>query len=222
MPLSLPSAKSLVTAAVNGNLKSLGDLLFALCRGEPYQSGAGDPNGVFTPQAIGDRYFDTTNLIFYRAYGLLNTNWQVDSGSGSGLVTAGATLTLTRAAHNGKTTLLNSLTGSIVTLPAATGTGSIFRFKVSVLATSNSHIVKVANGTDIIQGLLSQLSDNANAMLGWTAGAADDTITLNRTTTGSLTRGEAFEIQDVASGLFLVTGLIQASGTEATPFSSTV
>lgn len=222
MPMSLSTAKSLANAAQNGNLKALGDLLFGFIRGEPYQSGAGDPNGTNLPQAIGDRYFDTTNSIFYRAYGLTNTSWQIDSGSGTMLVAAGATLTATRAAHNNKVILLDTAAGSVVTLPAATGTGSRYRFLIKVIATSNSHIIKVANGTDIIQGIIAQLSDNSAAMLGWIAGAADDTITLNRSTTGSITRGEYIEIVDVAAGLFTVTGLIAGTGSEATPFSSTV
>src|SRR5882672_2916055 len=50
------------------------------------------------------------------------------------LVTAGATLAVTEALHDMKTILLNSLGGSVCTLPASTGSGARFRFKVSVLA----------------------------------------------------------------------------------------
>lgn len=137
-------------------------------------------------------------------------------------IAAGSALTLTNAAHSGKTILLDTAAGSTVTLPAATGSGARFRFQVKTVATSNSHKIQVANGTDIIQGIIYVLSDNSAAVLGYAAGASDDTITLNRTTTGSVTRGEFIEIEDVAAGVFVVHGYTQATGTEATPFSSAV
>src|SRR5882672_7294235 len=57
---------------------------------------------------------------------------------------AGATKTLT-ASNAGQIILLDTAGGSVVTLPAATGSGNTFRFLVSVLATSASHKVQVAN-----------------------------------------------------------------------------
>lgn len=138
------------------------------------------------------------------------------------LIAAGSALTVTQALHDGKTIKLDTAAGSTCTLPAATGTGAMYRFVVSVLATSNSHIVKVANGTDIMQGIILSRADDADATRAWGTGATDDTITLNRTTTGSVLRGEWIEVLDVASGLFLVRGVTASSGTEATPFSATV
>lgn len=136
---------------------------------------------------------------------------------------AGATLTLT-AADAGKTILLNALAGSVVTLPAASGTGNVFRAMVSVLATSNSHKVQVANASDIMQGaIVGARVDSSNATLTFAAGAADDTVTLNRTTTGSVTKGEWLEFEDVAANLWLVRGLLTATGSAfITPFSSAV
>lgn len=220
MALSYSSALELANRTFRGDLRSLREVLRGIIKGEGYTSGAGAPTS--TPVAIGQRYYDTTNKVFYTATGTGSSlGWNL--GNGAGLVSAaGAALTLTQALHNGKTILFDQLAGTTVTLPAATGTGAKYRFRTKVLATSNNNIVKVANGTDIIQGMLAALSDNANAMLGWIAGAADDTITLNRTTTGGVTRGEIIEIEDVGAGLFLVTGLIAQNGTEATPFSSTV
>jgi phage terminase large subunit-like protein len=81
------------------------------------------------------------------------------------------------------------------------------------------HKVQVANGTDIIQGVIMALSDDAgNPVKGWEAGASDDTITLNRGTTGTAKVGHSISIEDIASGVFAVTGSIAQSGTEATPF----
>lgn len=56
----------------------------------------------------------------------------------------------------------------------------------------------------------------------WWAADNDDTITLNRTTTGLAAQGEYFEIVDAVANHFFVRGYSQASGAEATPFSATV
>ena len=139
------------------------------------------------------------------------------------LIAAGATLAVTEALHDGKIIKLDTAAGSICTLPAATGSGAVFRFVISVIATTNSHVVKVANASDIIQGVIVSESDNAaDAAIAFATAATDDTITLNRTTTGSVVRGEWLELLDVATNLFLVRGVTSSNGTEATPFSATV
>jgi hypothetical protein len=138
------------------------------------------------------------------------------------LVAAGGTLTLTEATHEGKTICLDTAAGSVVTLPASSGGGGVYRFLVTVTATSNSHVIKVANATDEFRGYVIQDSDTATAPNIWWAADNDDTITLNRTTTGLAAQGEYFEIVDATSGHFFVRGYSQASGTEATPFSATV
>lgn len=124
--------------------------------------------------------------------------------------------------HKGKTILLDTLTGSTFTLPASTGKGQKIRFQVSLVPTSNSHIIKVANASDIIQGTIHTVSDNSAAVLGYIAGASDDTITLNRTTTGGVTIGEYIELEDIKKNVWAVRGFTASTGTEATPFSSTV
>lgn len=134
---------------------------------------------------------------------------------------AGSTLTLT-ADYNGKWVGLDQLAGSVVTLPAATGSGNRYPFFVHTKATSNSHIVKVANSTDVMQGTVQSAADDADATRSWIAGATADTVTLNRTTTGSVNVGEWLEFIDIKSGVFLVRGVTSSSGTEATPFSATV
>ena len=138
------------------------------------------------------------------------------------LVAGGATLTMTEAAHAGKTIKLDTAAGSIITLPTSTGGGAVYKFLVTVTATSNSHIIKVGNATDEMRGYVIQNSDTATAPNTWWAADNDDTITLNRTTTGLAAQGEYFEIIDAVSGHFFVQGYSRASGTEATPFSATV
>lgn len=137
------------------------------------------------------------------------------------MVAGGAALTLT-SAHAGKTIALDTAAGTIITLPTSSGSGNVFRFLVTVTATSNSHIIKVGNATDEMRGFVVQDSDTATAPNIWWAADNDDTITLNRTTTGLAAQGEYFEIVDATSGHFFVRGYSQASGTEATPFSATV
>lgn len=137
-------------------------------------------------------------------------------------VAAGGTLTLTEAAHEGKIIALDTAAGSVVTLPTSTGGGGVYRFLVTVTATSNSHVIKVGNATDEMRGFVIQDSDTATAPNIWWAADNDDTITLNRTDTGLAAQGEYFEIVDFTSGHFFVRGYSQASGTEATPFSASV
>ena len=138
-------------------------------------------------------------------------------------VAAGSTLTLTEATHNGKTILLDTAAGSTVTLPAASGSGAVYKFIVSVLATSNSHIIKVANSSDAMQGFVFSMSDDPATVKGFFAVAGtSDTITLNRSTTGSVTKGEYIEVVDLATNVFQVRGWTSSTGTEATPFSATV
>lgn len=138
------------------------------------------------------------------------------------MVAAGGTLTLTEASHEGKIIALDTATGSVVTLPTSTGGGAVYQFVVTVTATSNSHVIKVGNATDEFRGFVIQDSDTATAPNTWWAADNDDTITLNRTTTGLAAQGEYFTIIDALSGHYMVQGYSQASGTEATPFSATV
>ena len=155
--------------------------------------------------------------------GAYATGGQLKAFVGSGtLVAGGATLAMTQAAHAGRIIALDTAAGSIVTLPASTGSGAVYRFLVTVTATSNSHIIKVANATDEMRGYVIQDSDTATAPNIWWAADNDDTITLNRTTTGLAAQGEYFEIVDATSGHFFVRGYVQQNGIEATPFSATV
>lgn len=149
----------------------------------------------------------------------------VAAGGASQYVAVGSSLGITVAAHNGKTLLLDTAAGSTVTLPAATGSGAKFRFLVTVIATTNSHKVQVANSTDVMIGMIQTISDDAgNPVKGYTADATAgaDTITLNRTTTGSTVKGEWIEVEDVASGIWAVRGTTASTGTEATPFTAAV
>jgi len=137
------------------------------------------------------------------------------------LVAGGSALTVT-IAHEGRLIALDTASGTTITLPDATGSGAIYRFLVTVTATSNSHIIQVANATDEMRGFVIQDSDTATAPNIWWAADNDDTITLNRSTSGLAAQGEYFELVDATSDHWFVRGYSQASGTEITPFSNAV
>lgn len=134
---------------------------------------------------------------------------------------AAATLAVTVAAHSDKIVVLNRAAGVTATLPAATGSGAVFRFVVGTAVTSNNNIIKVADATDVMQGALvvTDRADGSTATFGTVA--ASDTITLNGGTTGGLTGG-LITLIDVATDLYAVAGVVVGNGTEATPFSATV
>lgn len=139
----------------------------------------------------------------------------------------GSTKTLT-AANALNIWAFDQTAGSVATLPAATGTGVKFLFYVKVLATSNSHIIYCngangGGGSDVFTGLiLGSRTDSGNAVLGFAAAGTSNTITLNRSTTGSVNLGEFVECYDMATNLWLVRGVLSATGAAfATPFSHT-
>lgn len=144
-------------------------------------------------------------------------------GTSSGQAAAGAvTVTVGGASQVFQWT---ALAGSTLTLPAATGSLTRIMVYVETLATSLSHIVKTSPATDSFSGIImGARTDSGNAVLGFAAvvggGSNSNTITLNRTTTGSVNKGEWVELTDVASGIWHVRGFLTATGAAfATPFS---
>lgn len=144
------------------------------------------------------------------------------------LPTIGA-LALTALLHAGRTVVHNEAAGRTYTLPAATGTGNKYRIVVGVTLTSSSLVVAVASGTDYMRGVALFETDDANnvpqtfptANTG-TVATESDTITFNRTTTGLGTIGDFIEVEDIATAVFAIKVVANASGTEASPFSAAV
>jgi hypothetical protein len=138
------------------------------------------------------------------------------------LVTLAVSTSITREAHDGKTILMSGAgSARTFTLPAASGSGAKFKFRVGAVNTS-SYLIKVANATDVMDGQIISLQDAADTLVGWETASTSDTITLNGTTTGGVSIGDWVELEDIASGQWAVTGITTSSGTEATPFSATV
>jgi hypothetical protein len=143
-----------------------------------------------------------------------------------GVVAAnGDTLAVTQALHAGKVVQFGKTTGTIVTLPAATGTGDEYDFVIGVTATSNANIIKVANATDVMDGsiMTQQDTDVDGTTKVWRADAGDDTITMaGAATTGGIVGGR-IKCIDYKSGFWSCQGTTQSGGgSEATPFSATV
>lgn len=125
------------------------------------------------------------------------------------------TVTLSAATHANKTTTLNRAAGVTVTMPAATGTGNIYRLFVGTTTTPNIIINRA--GSDTFHGMVYQLADGGSTLNAYECAGAV-AITLNGTTTGGI-KGDQFEFQDVASGTWRIIGHTSATGTEATPVS---
>jgi len=143
------------------------------------------------------------------------------------VVTLTADTTITNAAHAGRILLMGEVGGdasATFTLPAATGTGAEFKFIVSVVNTSN-YVIQVT-GDDTIDGSVVVTNDSTAggtaSLISWPTVAASDTITLNATTTGGVQIGDYVLLTDIATDQYTVSGLLNASGTEATPFSAAV
>lgn len=130
-----------------------------------------------------------------------------------------ATLTVT-AADSGSIINLNRAAGIAVTLPAATGTGNVFRFYVGTSITSNTTTIKVANSSDVMGGVATIGSSGGTSLSTGTT-STSDTITMNGSTQGGLI-GTYCEIRDVQTNLFQVTYHGVGSGVAITPFSATV
>ena len=143
------------------------------------------------------------------------------------LVTLTADTTITNALHAGRILLMGEVGGdasATFTLPAATGTGAEFKFIVSVVNTSN-YVIQVT-GNDTIDGSVVVTNDSTDggtaSLISWPTVAASDTITLDGTTTGGVNIGDYVLLTDIATDQYTVSGLLNASGTEATPFSAAV
>lgn len=139
-----------------------------------------------------------------------------------GFVVMAATQSLSKGVHDGKTLLMNVLTGTTVTLPPATGSGCKLRFVTTVAPTSGSNVIKVQNTTDVMIGSVNIDIAAGGALSNFPTAATSDTITMNRTTTGAAANGELLEFEDVAAGFWHVCASLKGTASPATPFSAGV
>jgi len=133
-------------------------------------------------------------------------------------VTITASATVNKYDHAGTIVRLSAAAGLTVTLPAATGSGDTYKFFVITTVTTNDYVIQVT-GNDVISGTLAVSTDIGGTVA--PTAADSDTITMNGSTTGGLI-GSYVELVDVAADRWAVSGALNATGTEATPFSAAV
>ena len=132
-----------------------------------------------------------------------------------------ASTTLTSAIHAEKVLTVNAAAGLTATLPASTGSGDTYKFIVGTTVTSNSFFIKVANGTDVLRGAAYVAQDAGDTIVAFEAAGTVDTVDMNGTTRGGIV-GDTIELVDIAAGFWQVRVFSTATGSEATPFATTV
>ena len=202
-------------------------------------------SGTNTNLTAGEANFTLCEATTLRTNALQNDTSDGDlaiSTQGTGAVTVASQLTLTGSflpaihtfvatdavtitEHAGRTLLLGEVDGNAaltLTLPAATGTGAVYKFIVSVTNTSN-YKIQVADATDTIDGIMLYLDEDGTAVTAFPSVAASDTITLNGGTTGGIV-GDYLELIDIATNQYHVRGVMRvaAGANPATPFTAAV
>jgi len=94
-------------------------------------------------------------------------------------------------------------------------------YTIWVPTTISTSSLKIGtNGTDKYVGtLISVDTDTSDAVVGFTAAAANDFINLNGSTTGGVA-GSWVQIFAIAANKYMVTGTVLGTGTVATPFAN--
>lgn len=133
------------------------------------------------------------------------------------VVAAGSSVTLT-ADQSGATVLLDTASGSAVTLPTPVA-GMTFDFVVSTTVSSNTHSITSAATTELHGGGVSIHSSTAgNSDHFQPDGSDDDALSMNGTTTGGIA-GSVVTFTAESSTSWIVSGTLLGSGTLATPFA---
>jgi hypothetical protein len=125
-----------------------------------------------------------------------------------------ASYTMSPVTHAGKLMTVAKADGMTITLPAATGTGNVYRFLVTTAVTSVGYIWQVT-GDDTIVGQVTITLAAGGTTFGESAAGTDDTLTINGTTSGGLI-GSYVEFIDVKADLWYLDARLLGSGTLAT------
>ena len=142
------------------------------------------------------------------------------AGAGELVTQAAGNFALTAETHANRITLVNDA-DVVITLPAATATGDVYKVLIVTTAWTGGSIV-AASASDSFLGGIQGVDNDADAPYAWKAETADDSIAGNGVATGGVV-GDWYQFTDVATGLFLVEGFItQSGGSEATPCSAGV
>jgi len=131
-----------------------------------------------------------------------------------------ATLAVTVADHDQKIIAFNRPAGVVATLPAATGSGAVYRFTIIDAVTSNSYAIRGASSSDVMRGVItvSDAADASATSFGTQASPNSGRVNLNGGTTGGRVGG-LITVVDIATNTYSVSGFTVGSGGEATPFA---
>jgi hypothetical protein len=166
-------------------------------------------------------YYDKVNSALRT---LVNTD-QAQTLSGKVLTTQ-TPLSVTGAAtfgatHVGRTSVLNAVAGGQIDLPAATGTGDVYRAVVGTALTSAAWVFRtnVATGDRFTGGVfINDTGDTAAETADFfPAGASDEVLTMAFSATLG-TIGAWVEFEDFKTGLWVVRGFLGSSLDPATPW----
>lgn len=137
-----------------------------------------------------------------------------------GLKTEVAAFAATPEDHANRTTVFSLAAGFAITVPAASGTGNKYRF-VSGIALTGDTTITAPSGTILKGAVLINNSGDTTAATAdvYPAGSSDEVITFDASE-GAGKVGDYVELEDIASGVYAVSGLFTAMHDPATPFSS--
>lgn len=130
------------------------------------------------------------------------------------------TLTLSPSLHESRVVVVTRSAGVTITLPTASGSGARYEVRVGVTLSGNV-VIRCANAIEVLRGNAILAQDGGDTSVMFEAGVADDTITLNGSTTGG-TIGAIVRLIDMLNNTWGVEVISAATGTEATPFSAAV
>lgn len=145
------------------------------------------------------------------------TGAQINAAVGGGVSNVTTSTKTVGSDDVGKLITLNRAAGIAVTLPAATGSGTEYKFFVGTTASGGSYVITAA-GNDTMFGTAYVAQDNASDTIVAFEAAGATTITLNGTTTGGI-KGNIVTLIDAALDTWSVIVTGSATSTEATPFS---
>lgn len=163
-------------------------------------------------------YYATDTGTLYR-YNTSTNAW--DSGTNLP-ITVGASASA--LAVSGKTYLLNTAAGSVLTLPPATGSGATVTAIVTTTTTSAAHKILTNPVTDKLMGTALGATVSTKAALLFSAGVASAFHSLQMPFSGSQPsggfEGDSFVLRDIAAGVWAVDSIYQSGTTPTTPFST--
>jgi hypothetical protein len=121
----------------------------------------------------------------------------------------------------GTVTLLNLSTGSAATLPASTGSGNIYKFRITTTTASNTDKILLTTVSDVIIGLA--IGENAGTPLMF-SGTGGTYHSIQMPFAGSQPSGgfagDSVTCTDIAAGKYACDVLFQAGTSATTPYSS--